>query len=88
MRVALGSRGVPEPDGNDALESSVGLAVSTAIEPAPAGLAPGNGYWIDPPQGDEGGPRVAAARVAPSSNEESRRCVWSLPKAVHGSVWL
>ena len=57
--------------------------MAAAVQLVPVGLAGGGGYGIDPAQGGEGGFGVEAIRVAPGSNEESRRCGWSYAKAVH-----
>ena len=64
MHVGLGSRVVPKSDDNDAMESSIGLPMSAAVEPMPVGLAGGSGYGIDPVQGGECSLGVASATPA------------------------
>ena len=83
MHVGLGSRVVPKSDDNDAMESNIGLPMFVEVEPMPVGLAGGSGYGTDSAQGCEGGLRAKAIRVAPGSNEGSRRCIGSYAKAIH-----
>ena len=70
-------------DHDDAMESSVGLAVAASVKPMPVGLARGSRYGIDTAQGGEGSLGVEAVRVTPRSNEEGRRRVWSYAEAIY-----
>ena len=65
------------------MESGVGLAVPTSVEPMPVGLARGGRYGIDSAQGGEGSLGVETVRVTPGSNEEGRRRVWPYAEAIY-----
>ena len=67
------------------MESGVGLAVPTSVEPMPVGLARGGRYGIDSAQGGEGSLGVETVRVTPGSNEEGRRRVWPYAEAIYQS---
>ena len=60
-----------KPNHNDAIKSGIGLAVATAVEPMPVGLAGRSRYRIDPAERGEGSLRVEAFRVTPGSDQES-----------------
>ena len=64
------------------MESGVGLAVPTSVEPMPVGLARGGRYGIDSAQGGEGSLGVETVQVTPGSNEEGRRRVWPYAEAI------
>ena len=66
-----------KPDQNNAIESSIGLTVATAVESVRVGLAGGCGYRIYPAQRGEGGLGVEAFRVAPCGDQKGRRRVRS-----------
>ena len=65
------------------MESGVGLAVPTSVEPMPVGLARGGRYGIDSAQGGEGSLGAEALGVAPCSDEECRRGVGSYTEAIY-----
>ena len=71
--VCLGPVVITKPDHDAAMESGIGLAVATAVEPMPVGLAGRSRYRIDPAERCEGSLRVEAYRVAPRSDQESGR---------------
>ena len=73
----IGSAIITEPDHNDAMESCIGLAVTTVVEPIPVGLTGGNRYRVYPAQRGEGRLGVEALGVTPSSDHEGRRRVGS-----------
>ena len=52
--VCLGPLVITKPDHNDAMKSGIGLAVTTAVEPMPVGLAGRSRYRIDPAERCEG----------------------------------
>ena len=70
LHVCLGPILMTKPDHNDAIKSGIGLAVATAVEPMPVGLAGRSRYRIDPAERSEGSLRVEAFRVTPGSDQE------------------
>ena len=75
--VCLGPAIMTKPDHNDAIESCIGLAVATAVQPMSVGLARGSRYRVHPAQRGEGGLGVEVFRVTPSSDQECRGGVGS-----------
>ena len=73
--VCLGPAIMTQPDHNDAIESRIGLTVTTEVRPMPVGLARGSRYWVHSTQRGEGGLGVETFRVTPSSDQEGRRGV-------------
>lgn len=68
---------VTEPDYNDAMERSIGLAVTAAVQAVPVGLARGSRYRTHPTQRGKGSLGAETFGIAPSSDQEGRRRVGS-----------
>ena len=83
MHVGLGALIVSKSDDDNAMESGVGLAVPTSVEPMPVGLARGGRYGIDSAQGGECSLGAEALGFAPCSDEECRRGVGSYTEAIY-----
>ena len=64
-----------KPDYDDAIESCIGLAVATPIQPVPVGLAGGGGYRTHSAQGCESSLGVEAFGIASSRDQQGSRCV-------------
>ena len=80
LHIRLGSVVITKSDQDDAIESLIGLAVATAVQPVPVGLAGGRRYRIHPAEGDEGSLGAKALRVAAGRDQQSRRRVGSYAK--------
>ena len=55
VQVCLGAAIIAKPYKNDAMQSRIGLAVASPIEPVPVGLAGGGRYGAHSAQRGEGG---------------------------------
>ena len=64
-----------QPDHDDTVKGSVGLAVSTSVQPVPVCLAGRSGYRAHPTQRREGSVGVETFRVAAGSDQQGGRRV-------------
>ena len=76
----LGPVIVSEPDDDDAMGCCIGLAVASAVQPVPVGLAGGRKYRTHAAQRGERSLGMNALRVAAGRNQQSCRRVGSYPE--------